>query len=539
MEPRNYDESLDCQNECCQEEALFGNSSTADSIVFSVSQDAEPSIIEGGIYSYENNAVYPKFYDTDTSVEEADEKAGTLVLTTTQPLRPFFRSKGYGGLQNDIWPVSESEFISEANHANEVAYSTHGVASIVREPRRPVGKVSTGLVTWNVLNMMMNLSILAMPFAVAIGGVVTIAIIPLVGMMSGYTGKLLIDCMYEHSPRRPKLKSRVRLDYIELGQDFSNRVVSGKIIHVLQVIDMLAACILNLNVLGALFFEIFHELLNVKICLAIGVAIALPTFFIKKLSLIAWMQLVGVTCLVVGLCLIEGYCLANLHSWTVQKLPICDFEKLPISIGIIIFAFGIHPALPGIEQQMNKPKQYRPMLALTFSIAIIVKMLVAVTNSLMYGRDTHQVITIDLEYHYGLGIVSAVFICISVLCFFSLPTFVIMEGIDHAIAERFPFCQPNGNGSSIWLSVFNRLMIMGISLAFAIFIPHFALVMAFFGNTTSTLLSLTIPCMFHLRMKKDRLRWYHYLFSSIVIVLSICSMLTGVFFTCKEIIKQL
>ena len=503
-------------------------------LMFSASQDAEPAIVEGGIYTYEHDSVYPTFYESDTSVEEPEDEnvERTIVLSTTVPLRNYYKGTNYG-IQSQ-WPTSDNEYFSGAG---DQGYTS--TASVLREPRRPVGKVSTVLAAWNVLNMMVNLSILAIPFAIAIGGMITIPLIPLIAAMTGYTGKLLIDCMYEHSIRRHRYKSRVRLDYIEIGQDFTNSEKGGKVIRALQVTNMLCMCILNITVLGALLFEILHRYLSIEVCSVIGVAIALPTFFINRLGLIAWMHLTGVTSLVIGLFLVEGYCVANYKSWSIRNIPYYDLEKLPISIGIIICSFGVHSALPGIEQQMTKPKQYRPMLVFTFTTAFVVNLLVGFTNAMFYGNQTDEVITVDLEQHYGLGISSACFICFSVLCLFALPMFVIMEGIDTTIAEIFPFFQREGNGYSIWLSFFTRLIIMGISLAVAILVPHFALLMAFIGNTISTLLSLIIPCVFHLRMKKDRLRWYHYICNRLIILFGVVSMFTGVFFTCKELHKQL
>lgn len=526
------EDGADYSNTCCS----IDNCETAviqEALMFSVSQDAEPAIVEGGIYTYEHNSVIPKFYDT--SVEEPDEVDGekerAIVLSTTQPLRPFYKPISYG--TQAPWLTSDNEYLSGGGDPGYT--SAHAVS---RQPRRPVGKVSTVLASWNVLNMMVSLSILAIPYAVASGGLVTVGVIPLVATMCGYTGKLLIDCMYEHSVSRRRYKTRVRLDYVEIGQDYTNSDTGGRIVQVLQVIDMLCACILNINVLGALCFEMFHNSLSIEVCSVIGVAIALPTFFINRLGLIAWMHLVGVTSLVVGLILVEGFCFASFKEWSFTKIPLYDLEKLPISFGIIVCSFGVHSALPGIEQQMEKPKQYRPMLVFAFVTAVIVKLLVGFTNALLYGIGTDEVITVDLEYHYRLGISSAVFIFLSVLCLFALPTFVIMEGIDIAIAEIFPFFKQYGNSCTIWISVFNRLLIMGLSLMVAILVPHFALLMSFIGNTITTLLSLVMPCLFHLRMKKDRLRWYHHVCNRLIVCLCVFSMPAGVFFTCKELNKQ-
>lgn len=518
-------------NSCCN----VDNCESAviqEALMFSASQDAEPAIVEGGIYTYEHNATIPEFWDT--SVEEPDEvdhgRERTIVLSTSQYPGQFYQAINTGPYSQ--WPTSDNEYMS-----GDPGYSS--ARSALRKPRRPVGTVSTFLATWNVLNMIISLGILAIPYAIASGGIVTIAVMPLIAIMCGYTGKLIVDCMYEHSVRRRRYKTRVRLDYIEIGQDFSNSETGGRVIKAFQVIEMLCACILNISVLGALCFETFHNHVSIEVCSVIGVAIALPTFFISKLGLIAWMHLVGVASLVIGLFLVEGYCVGNYKLWSFQNIPICDFEKLPISIGIFVFTFGVHSALPGVEQQMDKPKQYRPMLVFSFTSATIVKLLIGFTNALLYGKRTDEVITVDLEFHFGLAIASAVFIFISILCTFALPMVVIMEGIDTTIAEIFPFFQRDRNGHTIWLSIFTRLLIMGLSLTVAILVPHFGLLMAFVGNTISTMLSLVIPCVFHLRMKSDRLRWYHHVCNRLIVFLGIVSMLAGIFFTCKEMHIQL
>ena len=486
------------------------------------------------IHSHHSHAypTIPELYEESDTYYDSDSD-DTVVLSTEQLATARGSRNGYGSAYVNSAP-SDSEYFSTGYRPGR-RHTPSGYHP-VRAPRRPLGKVSTILVAWNVLNLLLNLSILAIPFSIAFGGIVAVGLIPLVSLITGYTGKIIIDCMYVRLPKKANVKARVRLDYVELGQDFTNSKTGGQVIQFLQVTEMFTLCILNINVLGELCHEILKNHLDIHICTLVGAAFAMPTFFVRKISIIAWMQLVGIVSLAIGLILIEVYCVGNVGNWSISNIPLYDLEHLPISAGIIIFAYGIHPVLPGIEQQMRKPTQYHRMLIFTFLIALIVNGFFGVSNTLLYGKRTAEVITVDLESHLGLGISSSVFIFLSVLCLFALPTFVVMEGIDAAVADYFPIFKKRESGYNIWLSFIVRFVVTGVSMVVAMFVPHFALLMGLIGSSVTTFLSLIIPCVFHLKLKRDIFRWYHWVLDIGIIIFGFFMFGTGVFFSAKAMV---
>lgn len=92
------------------------------------------------------------------------------------------------------------------------------------------------LAGWNVTNLIQGTGILGIPYAVKLGGWAAVVSIFVCGFLCCYTGKLLIDCLYEVSKRTGQ-KKRVRVNYPEIGEavwpGWGNKIVS-----IVQVCEM-------------------------------------------------------------------------------------------------------------------------------------------------------------------------------------------------------------------------------------------------------------------------------------------------------------
>ena len=110
------------------------------------------------------------------------------------------------------------------------------------------------LAGWNVTNLIQGMGILGVPYAVREGGLLAVGSIFIVAMLCDLSGILLVDCLYEISPRS-KLRKRVRESYIEVGNAVWPRV-GGKVVSVVQTIEMYSAAVLYLILLTAMFSQI-------------------------------------------------------------------------------------------------------------------------------------------------------------------------------------------------------------------------------------------------------------------------------------------
>jgi len=324
----------------------------------------------------------------------------------------------------------------------------------------------------------------------------------------------------------------VRVDYADLGQDVFNSSKGAWFIQIIQVLEMFSICVLNIVALGNFCHEIFPKI-DIQVCTVIVSVLALPTFFVRRLVIIGWMQTIGVLSLAIGLILVQGYCFAHVSKWQYYFIiDQSDLKQLPVAVGIIIYAFGIQGVMPGLEEQMRKPKRFGVVINLTFVIAAIVQIIFSVTNALLYHNKTNQVILIDLEDHLSLGITTACFIGISILSHFSLPSFVVLERLDVAIHSIFLCCPSHGENSwNTALSVALRFFIMTVASAAAVLLPYFAYLMAFVGSIITVFTSLVVPCWFHLNLRRLYLPWYKIAVDVFIIVFGLTCFGLGSYYS--------
>lgn len=358
--------------------------------------------------------------------------------------------------------------------------------------------------------------------------------------MTNYTSRILVEMMYD-KPSRNRARTRIRIDYVDLGQDVFNSFKGAVFVQLLQVLEMFAICVLNLCVLGNLGHEIMRSL-SVRICTALAAVIAFPTFFVRKLVIIGWLQTIGVISLAIGFILIQGFCVSHYAAWKVANVPSYNLRHLPIAIGIIIYSFGIQGILPGLEERMKEPRRYCFVINITFFIAVCVQCLFSITNAMYYGDKTNQLITIDLSDHFALGISTACFLAISILSHFSLPSMVVMEKLDDALHRIFPYCgnvDPNYRTfKNKLMTILIRMFVMGLSLVIAVVVPYFAYLMAFIGSSITVLLTFIIPCCFHLKLLGNSLTFIYKFIDLFIISFGVLCILLGSYLSFEAIYKS-
>ena len=390
------------------------------------------------------------------------------------------------------------------------------------------------LVAWNIINLIIGTSLLAFPFALQQGGLIVLPLTVFIALIMNYTSRLLINMMYEDSTEMGGGKVRVRMNYADLAEDTLNSTKGSLTMQIIQTIEMLAKCVLNICVLGKLTHEVLQEM-GIKLCIVIAGGLALPSFFIRKLVLVGWLQTVGVLSLSVGLIIMQVYCLVNVSKWQISNLCIYNKDNLPLAIGIIVYAFGIHGVMPGLEEQMKMPQKFGMVVNITFFTAFLLQSVFSITNTLFYGDDTRQVITIGLQSHFGLGIATAVFIGISILCHFSLPTIVVMDKLELAVHRILVCCHLGDNKCQFIIRVLLRVFIISFSLTVAVFLPYFAYLMAFIGSSVIVLTSMVIPCVLHLKLRKNELHWYQVSLDAFIIFSGFVVMGFGMFYNFVDI----
>ncbi|XP_047136477.1 vesicular inhibitory amino acid transporter isoform X1 [Hydra vulgaris] len=483
------------------------------------------SILEQGSFA-ERPLWYTDEYASELSICSSD--------TESQDCEKYYHS-GDQETSNQLCDYKDSTASgSFVNSGQDKCMSEH-TYPLCYNSAKNVGLASGRLVAWNLINLIVGTSLLAFPYALQQAGLIVLPFILIIALIMNYTSHILIDMMYEESIEMNGYRIRVRMNYADIVEDTLNSPCGSLIMQIIQTIEMLAKCVLNICVLGQLSHEIFQTI-NIKLCTVIAGGLVLPSFFIRKLVLVGWLQTLSVISLSIGLVIVVLFCLVNVSKWNVANLPICNIVNLPLAIGIIVYAFGIHGVMPGLEGQMRKPQNFGIAVNITFVIALVIQSFFSVTNVLLYGVNTRQVITIDLQSHFGLGVATAIFIGISILCHFSLPTIVVMEKLEVAAHHMLRCCHFGNSKYEVAVSILLRMFIIMLSVTIAAFLPYFAHLMGFIGSSVIVLTSMIIPCVLHLKLRKKNLCWYQVVTDIFIIVLGLAVIVVGVFYNICQLV---
>ena len=398
-------------------------------------------------------------------------------------------------------------------------------------------QASAVLAGWNVTNLIQGMGILGVPYAVREGGVAAVLCIFIVAMFCDVTGILLVDCLYEISPRS-KLRKRVRNSYPDVGEAVWPGV-GGKVVSVVQTIELYAAAVLYLVLLTTMFSQITNKFIPLTMnewAIICSVAV-LPSVFITRLSLIAWMSMLAVFSLMSSLIVMVAYCIVRSDQWTVDNIPSFNISTFPVGFGIVTFSYCAHAVFPGIEGSMREPKDFNKMMHVSFFISAIVKAVFGVFAVLTFGLLTDQVFTVNLAGDVAFNTAATVLVAVNVFFSFPLPLFVVVETFDNTLAPYFPHLKKGTKYHWYWL-LLTRTLIVTFALFVALVVPHFGLLMGFVGSFTGTCLSFGFPCIAHLKLRWKFLRWYHITGEIILIVFGFIAGGLGFVYSGKALVDS-
>ena len=392
------------------------------------------------------------------------------------------------------------------------------------------GKSSLWKTVVNLMSDMEGTGLLGLPYVIAHIGLVAIAALVVIPFIAFYTGTLLIECLYDKNHEGERV--RIRSNYRELGEACWPRF-GGAIVAAVQLIDLFLLASLYLVLCASLSRSIFPGLpLSDKVWMLIAAVIGLPTIFLKNLSQVAWLSLLSIVALMVAVIAVLAVGVSHHSSWDIKDLLVWNITEVPVALGIIIFSYLSHTVLPGVEASMQNRSQYNTMLALSYSFAAILKIAFSVCAFLSFSSNIQEVIVNSLP----MGVIRILvngFLILNV--FFSYPfrVITIIQTIEESVTiDSLPFKIPD----IVWF-IGIRLLTNFLTLLPAISIPHFALFMAFIGSLTGSFVALIFPPIFHLFLKKEVLKFYHYTFDISIILVGILAGLFGLYFTGKSLLR--
>lgn len=391
------------------------------------------------------------------------------------------------------------------------------------------------LAGWNVTSLIQGTGMLGIPYAVKLGGWAAIASILVCGFLCCYTGKLLIDCLYVESKSMGQ-RRRVRVNFPEIGK----AVWPGwghKIVTVVQVCEMSGAAVTYVILMASIFFDFLQHAtaLDIYDWTVIVGCLVFPGVFITRVSFIAWLSMLSVFSLFSAILTTIIYCITQYEQMTIDNMPSFHLSSFLVGFGIIMFSFTAHTVLPGVEASMQKPKQYPAMLNVAFANSTISKIALGMLGVLRFGPELKQAVTINLKNNAVFYILANAFVVANVILAFPLLLFDVFETWDNKILPYFPHLARGSTCHWFWL-LLTRPLILTFGVFLAIAVPHFGLVMGLLGCLTGTTLCFIFPCVFHLKLKWNKLAWYQVAFRIAIAVFGIACGVLGASFSALKLV---
>ncbi|XP_049940972.1 vesicular inhibitory amino acid transporter [Schistocerca serialis cubense] len=388
---------------------------------------------------------------------------------------------------------------------------------------------------WNVTNAIQGMFIVSLPFAVLRGGYWAIVAMIGIAYICCYTGKILVDCLYEDGVR-------VRDSYVSIASECFGPKWGARAVNVAQIIELLMTCILYVVVCGDLMVGTFPEgAIDTRSWMMLIGILLVPLGFLKSLHHVSMLSFWCTMSHLVINAVILGYCLLYIGDWGWSKVKwSIDFENFPISLGVIVFSYTSQIFLPTLEGSLIDPSKFNWMLNWSHIAAAIFKSLFGYVCFLTFQNNTQQVITNNLHSQGFKGFVNF-FLVVKAVLSYPLPYYAACELLERAFFRGrpetlFPTVWALDGELKVWGLAF-RVGVVTFTILMAISIPHFAILMGFIGSFTGTMLSFIWPCYFHLKLKRPMLDWGTVAYDCFVIFLGVLFGIIGVYDSGSALIK--
>ncbi|XP_075663637.1 amino acid transporter AVT1I-like isoform X1 [Castanea sativa] len=382
---------------------------------------------------------------------------------------------------------------------------------------------------FNGLNALSGVGMLSVPYALSIGGWLSLILLFAIAIATFYSGLLIQRCM--------DMDSDIRT-YTDIGSHaFGNkgRILVSVFMNMELFLVATDFLILEGNTLDNLFPDTGFEIAGIKIegkqIFVIIVAIViLPSVCLDNLSLLSYISASGVFASVI----ILGSVL-----WTGvfdgigfrQKGTLINWNGIPTAASLYAFCYGAHPVFPTIHTSMRNKSQFSYALLLCFTLCTISYATMAVFGYLMFGSNVQSQITLNLPTDM---LSSRVAICTTLVN--PMAKYALMvTPIVNAIKSWFPH---QYNKRMFGLLISTSLVISTVIVALTI--PFFATLMSLAGALLSSTVSIILPCLCYLKISGcHRKTGWEMVVICFIILMGFALAISGTYTSLVQIVRDL
>ncbi|KAG2598872.1 hypothetical protein PVAP13_5KG384800 [Panicum virgatum] len=216
----------------------------------------------------------------------------------------------------------------------------------------------------NLTNAVSGIGVLSMPYAVAQGGWLSLALFALVGAICYYTGTLIERCM--------RADPAAVASYPDIGA-FAFGSAGRRAVAAFMYVELYLVAISFLVLEGDNLDKLFpgatvdllgYRLQGKQLFIALAASVVLPTTWLKNLGVLAYVSAVGlVSSAVLTVSLVwAGLAGTGFHR---NSTSVLNLSGLPTSLGLYFVCFTGHAVFPTIYSSMRNNKHFSKVLLIS------------------------------------------------------------------------------------------------------------------------------------------------------------------------------
>lgn len=412
------------------------------------------------------------------------------------------------------------------------------------------GEASTWKAIANMTGFVQGVGTLALPYAVLKGGLATVIGFPLFALIHWYTGKVMIDCIYEDKEEEnldnktlhldtdkqtaATRKMRVRHIYSDLGNVLWPQYGSV-LLDALQSVDLLILAVSYLISCGSIMAHAMPKMgLTEAAWASIIALVVLPSTFVKDLASVAWQSLLSIFSLITMVSVLMWYTVNHSVEISFKHVLFWDTEGALVAFGLVISSYCVYSILIPVEESMAVRSKFGSALGVSLLFAAMFKVMFSLCGFLSFHRLTDEVIGNNFPLGAPRTIVSVVYVMYVVFTY-TLVIYPVFQSLDES---RLAYAVSSFIPSFIWTTT-TRFLVVFATLSIAVAVPHFALLTAFVGSFALPFLEYIVPCLVHLKLKWSSIKPVQAAVDGIVIVMGVLGTVFGVYFSGKALVVEM
>ena len=222
--------------------------------------------------------------------------------------------------------------------------------------KRRHSKITAWEASWNINNSIQGMFIVGFPYAIVEGGYWALASILAIGATACYTGRILVDCLYEIDAMGNKI--RVRRTYSEVAAHVFGSRLGPALVNFSQLAELLMTCTIYLVLCGDLFSAMFPSAgLDIYTWILISGILVFPYSVLHNIKHLAWISAACMAVHVIMMVAVIGYCLTRISDWQVSCAQIFSFHfilyLIPLFLSPVCFAILVVGCKSRIECEIG------------------------------------------------------------------------------------------------------------------------------------------------------------------------------------------